>query len=59
MSQSQDIEIQYRDALYQKYEHCKKYMLPKDDYYATIADIKSVDQDNTSKSRHGYYILSK
>ena len=34
-------ESNFREALLQKFNQCKKYLIPKDDYYKTIEDYKA------------------
>ena len=52
-------EEKYKRELYKKYEICNKIMIPKDEYYSTIEDVKSCAANLASKNRHGYYLLQK
>ena len=52
-------EMEFREKLYEKYLECQKYFIPKEVYYKTIEDLKTVAKVSTKKSRHQYYILKK
>lgn len=40
----QDFEVKFRE-LHKKYKKCSKYMIPKAEYCATIAEIKKANQN--------------
>jgi len=48
---SQDFEVKFREELYEKCKKCFKYMIPKAEYCATVAEIKKTKQNPKSKSR--------
>ena len=50
-------EEKFRRELYQKYDACKKILIPKDGYYSTIEVVKSAATNPATKNRHGYYLL--
>ena len=52
-------EAEFRAKLFDKYSQSKKHLIPKDEYYKTIEDLKTASQVSTSKSHHLYYILKK
>ena len=52
-------ETEFRNKLYEIHSKCQKHLIPKDVYYKTIEDLKTVTEVSTSKSRHQYYILNK
>uniref|UniRef100_H2YWF5 Integrase catalytic domain-containing protein n=1 Tax=Ciona savignyi TaxID=51511 RepID=H2YWF5_CIOSA len=53
------IKDKFRLKLYQKYEICKKVLIPKNEYYKMIEDLKAASAYGGTKSRHDYYLLSK
>lgn len=53
------VESHFMGELYKKYEHCKKYLIPKEEYDRTIEELKVAGVDSRTKSRRGYYVLSK
>ncbi|XP_066970659.1 transcription activator GAGA-like isoform X6 [Macrobrachium rosenbergii] len=52
-------EAEFKKRLFDKYAQCQKCLIPKEVYYKTIEDMKTVAQVSTTKSRHHYYILKK
>jgi len=52
-------ETEFRDKLFEKYYQCQKYLIPKEEYYKIIEDLKTVAEIAISKSRHQYYLLKK
>ena len=52
-------EMEFRGKLFEKYSECQKYLIPREVYYETIEDLKTMTKVSTSKSRHQYYILKK
>ena len=44
---------------YKMFQICQKYIIPKVEYFNTIKQLKLAATDESSKSRHRYYILSK
>lgn len=54
----QGFEVIFKEELYKKYKKCSKYMIPKAEYCAPIADIKKTKQNPNSKSKHEYYMLT-
>jgi len=57
--QPTDYESLFKRELYKVYEKCNRHLMPKETYNQTIDDLKTGDQQTSSKSRHGYYILNK
>ena len=53
-----EVEAIFTKELYTKFEKCQKYMIPKEIYHKTIEDLKTLDQNVASTSRHDYYILN-
>ena len=53
------IEEKFKIEMYKKYETSKKVFIPKDQYFSMIEELKDVSTDVKTKSRHGYYLLSK
>lgn len=54
-----NFENEFRQALWQKYSECGKYLIPKDVYNKTIDDLRSATQITATKSRQQYYILQR
>lgn len=54
----QDFEVKFKEELYKKYKKCSKYMIPKAEYCAPVAEIKKTKQNPKSKSKHEYYMLT-
>ena len=52
-------EEKFKRELYIKYETCKKILMPRDQYYSTIEDVKSAAANPATKNRHCYYLLQK
>ena len=52
-------EQRFLRELYKKYEICKKILMPKEEYYSTLEDMKSAAANPATKNRHGYYLLQK
>ncbi|XP_045112503.1 KRAB-A domain-containing protein 2-like [Portunus trituberculatus] len=44
---------------YTRYEKCRKYLIPKEEYFQIIEDIRTTSERKNTKSRHQYYLLSK
>ena len=57
--QPTDYKNLFKRELYKLYDKCNRHLLPKETYNQTIEDLKTAAQQTSSKSRHGYYILSK
>ena len=53
------VELKFREVLFRKYSQCEKHLLPRDDYYQTISELKLAAAPETKKSRHQYLLLSK
>ena len=58
MAQDND-EVQFKEELYKRFQICQKHLIPKVEYFNTIEQLKLAATDESSKSCHGYYILSK
>ena len=56
---SESIELKFREELYSRYEKCRKYLIPKEEYFQIIEDIRTTSERKNTKSRHQYYFLSK
>ena len=54
-----DMEEKFKSELYKKYEKLKKVLIPKDQYFMMIEELKAISTDTKKKSREGYYLLSK
>ena len=52
-------ETEFRNKLNEKYSKCQKHLIPKEVYYKTIEDLKTVTDVSNTKSRHQYYILNR
>ena len=52
-------EDKFKTELCKKYEVCRKVLIQKDAYVKMLEDIKTAAADTGTKSRHGYYFLSK
>ena len=52
-------EDKFKTELCKKYEVCRKEVIPKDAYFKMLEDLKTAAADTGTKSRHGYYLLSK
>ena len=52
-------EVQFKEELYERFQICQKHIIPKVKYFNTIEQLKLAATDESSKSRHRYYILSK
>ena len=53
---AQTTEERFRHALIEKYGETKKYLLPKEEYYRIIEELKATVEG--PKSRRQYYLLS-
>lgn len=56
---SESIELKFREELYSRYEKCRKYLIPKEEYFQIIEDIRTTSERKNTKSHHQYYLLSK
>ena len=56
---SESIELKFREELFSRYEKCRKYFIPKEEYFQMIEDIRKASERKSTKSRHEYYLLSK
>ena len=56
---AQSIELRFCNNLQEKYKKFQKYLIPKDNYYKTIEDIKAASESSKTKSRYEYYVLNK
>lgn len=54
-----NFEAEFKQNLFDKYAQCQKYLIPKEEYYKTIEELKAAAQVLSTKSRHQYYILKK
>ena len=54
---AQTTEERFRNALIEKYGETKKYLIPKEEYYRIIEELKATVEG--PKSRRQYYLLSK
>ena len=52
-------EVQFKEELYKRFQICRKHLIPKVEHFNTIEQLKLAATDESSKSHHGYYILSK
>ena len=52
-------EVQFKEELYKRFQICLKHLIPKVDYFNAIEQLKFAATDESSKSRHRYYIRSK
>ena len=52
-------ELQFKEELYKRFQICQKHIIPKVEYFNTIEQLKLAATNESSKSRHRYYILSK
>ena len=50
-------ENKFRSELYKKYEECKKILIPKEQYFNMIEDIREAALTTSSKSRREYYLI--
>ena len=48
-----------KSELYKNYEKLKKVLIPKDQYFMMIEQLKAISTDTKKKSREGYYLMSK
>ena len=58
MSSNTNEEI-FKEELFKKYGEGKTSLIPKVEYYTLMDDVKSAVIQTTTKSRNGYYLLSK
>ena len=52
-------ELQFKEELYKRSQICQKHLIPKVEYFNTIEELKLAATGESSKTRHGYYVLSK
>ena len=52
-------EVQFKEKLYKRFQICQKHIIPKVEYFNAIEHLKLAATDESSKSHHRYYILSK
>lgn len=56
---SENIELKFKNELFERYEKCPKYLIPKEEYYKTIEYVRKASEMKNTKSRHEYYLLTK
>jgi len=56
---TEPIEEKFKTELYKKYKECKKVLIPKEQYFKIIQEVKTAAESITSKSRRDYYLLNK
>ncbi|KAG1682661.1 KRAB-A domain-containing protein 2 [Nymphon striatum] len=49
----------FQRALFDKYEVLKKVLIPKNQYYSIIEEVKRLTSDPSTKTHQGYYLLAK
>jgi len=54
-----EAEEQFKRDLYGWYNQCKKYFIPKNDYFHMIEEIRTEGQNPERKGRQQYYLISK
>ena len=54
-----ETEEKFKRDLYGLYDQCKKYFIPKDDYFQTIEEINTAGQNPKRKTRQHFYLPSK
>ena len=52
-------EVQFKEVLYKRFQICQKHLIPNVEYFNTIEQPNLAAIYEHSKTRHGYYILSK
>ena len=52
-------EVQFKEDLYKRFQICQKHLIPKVKYFNIIEQLKLAATDESLKSCHRYYILSK
>ena len=52
-------EVQFKEELYKRFQICQNHLIPKVEYFNTIEQLKLAATDESLKSCHRYYILSK
>ena len=52
-------EVQFKEELYKMFQICQKHIISKAEYFNTIEQLKLAATNESSKSRHRYYILIK
>ena len=52
-------KVQFKEELYKRFQIGQKHLIPKVEYFNTTEQLKLAATDESSKSRHIYYILSK
>ena len=52
-----NVELEFREALFQRYSRHKKHLITKEVYYKTIEYLKTAVRTPTTKSRHQYEVL--
>ena len=54
-----NFEDKFKAELFKKYKACEKVLIPKEQYFSMIDQLKAVANTSKKKSRNGYYLLSK
>jgi len=49
----------FKRELYRRYEQMKRVLIPKEQYFQIIDELKQAKSSNSTKSRHEYYLLTK
>ena len=52
-------QVQFKEELYKRLKICQKHLIPKVEHFKTIEQLKLAATNESSRSRHGYYVLSK
>jgi hypothetical protein len=53
------VEDKFKQELFQRHGVCKRVYIPKDEYFATIEQLKEAGNNQKTKTRQEYYILQR
>ena len=59
VSMELSVEDTFKNELYKKYESLKKVLTPKPEYFLLINELKHLNEQSSTKSHQGYYLLCK
>ena len=52
VSQNSSFEVEFKEKLYEKYSKSHKYLIPKEEYYKILENLKTATKVSSMKSHH-------
>ena len=53
------VEDKFKEELFERHGSCKRIYIPKDEYFATIEQLKEASKKEKTKTRQEYYNLQR